>query len=181
MKMIYIPSQLYVALQAANVKGSDLVCLKKLSGTLSPEDVAFYCYVNMCPDGIVPTEITGSFKNALIGAKNSEAVPQAFADPDLKEMNRLVNSYCLNKGAPQQLDIDGQVLSASLLDENIILFTHVQPNAEQQLQTLAERDRDLADQLTQLVYGFYTFEELAALPLMGSFLRATHAVMQKTA
>lgn len=182
MKILYVPEHVQTALEAAGGSVKDLYSLQALASILSPEDVAFYCHINLDLSQILPVPLATSLPNALTADGHNpfpsdEEMAQSRA---LKEIMRVLNEYSLNKNAPS-VNLDGMKLTCDLMDENVIRFTHI-PLAEGELaDNSVQGAYGLYDRVVQQLHGFYKFEDLAKLPLFAGYLQATEATLAKAA
>ncbi len=180
MKILYIPQAMKAALEAAKVGVKDLKSLERLANILSPEDVAFYCYIQMDLSKAIPAPIATSFPSFLVTVDGGNPFDKAAEErsPALKEAMRVLNEYCLNEKAPS-LKTDGMKLTCTLMDEETMCFTHVPSAADEAADSAAGGEYGLYDRLIQQLSAFYKLEELAKLPLFAAFLNASQAVLAK--
>lgn len=181
MKIIYVPPALRAVLEAAGVGAKDLLDVEKLVGILSPEDVAFYSFLQMRLGKVLPAEIHTSFASALCnqdGCAAAEKVlgPYQATDRKMKEFQRVLQEYCLNDSAPQ-LNLTGMHLTSDVMDENTIRFTHTPMASGDEPDSTVAGMRDLLDRVIQQLHAFLPFEKLARLPLLTGYLNASQAFM----
>lgn len=191
MKSVYVPSAILNALRAAGFEGRDFFDVNKLLNTLSPEDVSFYCFVNLVPTVVMPEDVALSFPNAftyggLTEVEAKTAATDAVSAPwdriederTRKEVGRLVNDYCVENTAPQ-LDLGGNELSSEILwveGAQLLLFTHV-PIADSALTEL-QRSKLLYNRVMTQLTQFNKPEVLAELPIFAGYLRSSELLLK---
>lgn len=178
MKIIYIPAALRAALEAAGAGVKDLMSAEKLVRILSPEDVAFYCYIQMRLGKVLPAEIVDSLPSAMCNQDDPAKVLGKYNSEDkaIREFQRVLNEYCINDSAPQ-LDLTGMHLTCDVMDENVIRFTHTPMGSDDLSDLSVAGKRDLFDRVIQQLHAFLPFEKLAQLPLLTGYLNASQACM----
>ena len=180
MKILYVPGHIQSALEAAAGDVKDLFSPEALANIASPEDVAFYCYVNLRLDKVIPEEIAHSLPMGLY--QTPDGAPPAWfgnhsaGEGRMKEVNRIVNEYCINDNAPQ-LNLDGMKLTCDLLDQDTIRFTHVELAPGEVNENSVGGLHQLYDRVIQQLYSFFSFEDLAKLKLFAGYLKATQATL----
>lgn len=174
MKILYVPGHLRAALEAAGAKGASVYEIENLVNILSPEDVAFYCYVNMSLAKVLPASIAQSFPSALVASRDPFASNSN--DKRVKEALRILNEYCLNDSAPVP-HYEGLYLTCDLMDEDTIQFTHVAIADGIDTPSPAIGERTLIDRVIQQLHGFLPFEAIAKLPLFAGYLSASQAIL----
>lgn len=170
MNFLYCPAEIRAALAAADADLKVLYSVDHLSSILSPEDVAFYIHCNIDSSKLIPAEVVQSLHNPMLG----DDVVAALGSEKHQVMQRCLNDYCLGGNAPL-LDLKDKRLSCDLMDENTILFTHVPLAAGEASDATPEGARALHDRLIQQLVTFLPFEQVAAMPIFGSYLRASKA------
>ncbi len=177
MKYVYLPEAFLPALKAAgialhgNQSAKTLTSVELLSGILSPSDVAFYWYLNIYTNAVVPVAIAASMESALKEVVNPDRM-LASSNPRLAQIAGLFQGYVLNDNAPF-LPLDGKVLDAQLLDENTLVLTHRDGEAES--------ERDMYDRIIRTMNALIPFKEIAAMPLFSGYLRAAQRALSGTA
>jgi hypothetical protein len=177
MKYVYLPEAFLPALKAAgialhgNESAKTLTSVERLSGILSPSDVAFYWYLNIYTRDALPAPVTASMVSALKEVFNPERMAES-TDPRLSQVASIFQGYVLNDNAPY-LPLEGKVLVAQLLDEDTIIFTH-QDGEE-------ETERDMYDRIIRTMNALIPFHEIAAMPLFGGYLRAAQSAFTSAA
>ena len=193
MRKVYVPTPILNALRAGGFEGRDYFDITRLLNILSPEDVAFYYFTNLCPQLLIPEDINLSFPNALIYGGVTELEIQranrevvvapwdVIEDEHIrKEVARLINDYCVNETAPQ-LDIADQVLSSEILwveGGQLLLFTHVPNPAPSATASAAEQSKAMYSRLMTQLTQFQSVETLAKLPIFAGYLRASELSLQ---
>lgn len=161
MKYIYLPEAFLPALKAAGVAlhGSEavkqLTSEEKLSGILSPSDVAFYWHLNIGDAAPLPAAVRASLTNALLATVASGT-----------ELTNRLRDYQLNQSAPA-LDVEGKLMSFKLIDEDTVLITHVDGEPE--------TERDMYDRIIRVLHAIIPIDVLAKMPLFGEYLKAAQA------
>lgn len=178
MKILYVPDYMRAALKAAGAEEKNLYCLEKLLNILSPEDVAFYCHLNLNPSVVIPQAITSSLEWALV-AEGDNPFPPKDSSPAAKEFHRLLQEFSLGQNVPT-LELAGKDLTCDLMDENTILFTHI-PQPSAMGENVSTNLRGLFDRVIQQLYAFMPFEELCKLPLFAGFLETSQTQQGATA
>lgn len=178
MKILYVPDFMRAALKAAGAEDSVLYSIEKLANTVSPEDVAFYLYVNLDLKTVMPEDIAISLPNALTGQNDPFATGSDCKR--VKEALRILNEYCLNGSAPK-LNLSTMELTCDLMDENTIRFTHIPIDASAASSDSELGKRGLYDRVIQQLYAFIPFEKLAQMPLFAGYLKASQAVLSGNA
>lgn len=183
MKFVYCPAEILSALVAAGVDLRKLTCVEKLANIVSPEDVAFYLYVNMLSseevakdskvEPTVPGYISQSMPNALLAGKEAHEV-FATNHPAADAIGRQLNEYFLNGNAPA-LQLQGKRLVSDLLDEHTILFSHKPLEAGEVSDAKPQGKQQMLYRLIQQLVTLRPFEEVAKLPVFGAYLQATKA------
>lgn len=191
MKSVYVPSSLLTVLRNAGFTGRDFFDVNKLLNTLSPEDVSFYFFVNLCPKTVMPEDIHLSFTNALIYGGITELERVAAASSEVvapwdkiederirKEVGRKINDYCVDESAPQ-LNIVGCELTSEILwveGGQLLLFTHA-PYADPEVTDL-RRQKALYNRVMTQMTQFDKVEVLAKLPIFAGYLRASELLIK---
>lgn len=173
MRLVFLPSAIGAALCAAGVDKKDFVNPLIISSTLSPQDVAFYIHANLpLPDGEqvkyvapIPEAIRVSLPNALT-ITYEEQINRA----ELLTAGKFLTEYSLNDNAPVH-DFHHMELACELLDEQTLCFTDVPPGHE----TSCGTDLALFECVIQTIEPFFSFEELAKLPLFAAYLKLVQA------
>lgn len=178
MKIIYVPAALLAALEGASVGVKDLLSAEKLLGILSPEDVAFYCFIQMRLKQVLPLAIVESLPNAMCAQDDPNLTLGTYDSTDrtVKEFQKVLKEYCLNDSAPK-LDTTGMRLTCDVMDENIIRFTHTPMGPGDLSDSTDEGLRDLLDRVIYQLHAFLPFEKLAQLPLLTGYLNASQACL----
>ena len=201
MKMLYVPADLLQAFRAARLEGDEYLDVLHLLNIVSPEDVAFYLFLNAYPGKVLSPEIQSSFENVLI-TQVYGAEQQKLSASDYRShltagrividdgYNRNIQRHLLEyvtTMSPPQLDLDGKVPSCEILWTSgfpTILFTHV-PRHEisseveltaeeiQVMETHAFYDR-LLTQLSQ----YLTTDRIAAYPVFTAYLKSLGSVVK---
>lgn len=179
MKSMYVPGHLLAALEAAGVKTAKDYTIENLVNIVSPEDVAFYCYLNMSLKLVLPEAIVESLPSAWANGYDP-LVSQGSEDGRVTEVLRLLNEYCLNDSAPP-LQVDGLHLTSELFDEDTIRFTHIpyEAGASNVAASLspAAIERAVLDRVIQQLHGFMPFESIAQLPLFAGYLQTSQTLL----
>lgn len=194
MKYIFVPPSILKVLRDNGFEGRDYIDVNKLLSILSPEDLSFYLYVNLCPVSVLPAPVSESFGNALIygGVTTYEnklaatAVTNApwetIEDKHIaKIVSKCVNDYCVEETKP--VFANSQLCSEVLwlTGGQIIMFTMKTVGENKTLNGVEYADsvksfyRDLLGQLLM----FCKFEEVAALPAFAGYLDASRAKLDK--
>lgn len=170
MKIIYVPDWMDAALQAAGATAQDLYSVDKLLGTLSPEDVANYIYLNVHIEEVLPAAIAESFERVNLTGQLEGDEAASF-----KQVLRNLNDYEVN-GAPR-LETEGKQLTCDLMDEYTIRFKHIPLGETDASDETASGEAGLYDRVIRQVYSFTPFHELAQLPLMAGYLTAAQQAL----
>jgi hypothetical protein len=174
MKIIYVPDWMRAALAAADAPVQNLYSVDKLLGTLSPEDVANYIFLNENLPKFLPEPIVGSFE--LI---NLSGQLEGDECPSFKQVAKILGDYKVNEIGPS-LDADGKQLTCDLMDEYSIRFTHVPLAEGDATDETARGEAGLMDRVIRQLYSFTPFHELAQLPLMAGYLTAAQQSLAPT-
>lgn len=178
MKIVYIPDYLYPALSASSVGVKELQNIEFLVSILSPEDVAFYLYLNIGKlELAMPEDLAISFTNIVVAKDNLFLAMENSDNPILRQVKYTLNNFYLNNDVPS-LDLESKVLSCDLMDEDTIRFTHVFKDMGTSSSSEEVIARRLYDGVIQKLYAFYPFEELAQLPLMVGFLKTSKKLQE---
>jgi hypothetical protein len=178
MKKVFIPSAILTACKAAGLEGSDYFCNQRLLNILSPEDVAFYYYVNLQSSQFLPTEMDLSFENYLLCRRTLEGAPWERIENEQtrKDVNRLINDYCVANQAPQSATVSPEMSSELLFVtgeiEPILLFTDV-PETTTDAASVAARLRAFYTRVMMQATQFRTIAELAKLPIFAGYLQSS--------
>lgn len=171
MKFLYVPEAFISALKAAGVsvdngeKVDVLTDVVRLSDILSPDNVAFYWYLNVPGNGAIPGPVSASFQPALQQVANPPQKGES-TSPKLAAAIDRFHDYSLNGNAPYH-PVEGKRLTAALLNEDVIVFTHMEADADSEVDTY--------DRIVSTLHAVTPFKELAELPLFGHFLAALQA------
>lgn len=170
MKIIYVPDWMRAALEAAGASAQDHYDVGSLLGTLSPEDVANYIYLNVHIGEVLPEGIADAFERVNLSGQveGDEAAP-------FKQVARILNDYEVN-GAPR-LETEGKQITCDLMDEYTIRFTHIPLGKSDASDETASGEAGLFDRVIRQVYSFTPFHELASLPLMAGYLKAAQQAL----
>jgi len=183
MKKVFIPSAILAECKAAGFDGSDYFRNARLLDILSPEDVAFYYYVNLQSSQFLPTEIDLSFSNYLLSKDSQNGAPwdQIEDERVRKEVGRLINDYCLKNDAPQSANLSREISSELLFIEGesdpLLLFTDIEDSSTE-CQTEVERLRALYMRVMMQVTQFQPIAKLAKLPVFEGYLRSSASALQ---
>ncbi len=178
MKFIYCPAQIRTALTAAGLDLRILLDLEKISGILSPDDVGIILHANLDTSGFLPACIGQSLNNAYIYPDKPENVaPFDRLRVNRKEIEKIVNDFCLNKNAPEIVTKDMKV-TCDLMDENTLVFSHTTLEPGEASSVTPEGLRTLLDRLIQQLVIHQPFEEVALLPLFKEYLSVSQAQLQ---
>lgn len=174
MKYLYVPEEFIPALKAAGVSvDSDqnvdvLTNVVRLLDILSPEDVAFYWYLNVSGNGALPEAISSSFQPALTAVSDPPQIDDTVS-PKLREAISRFQDYTLNRNAPFHAS-DGKLLTAALLNEDIVVFSH--------FDSAADSEVDQYDRIIHTLHAVMPFEKLAELPIFAHFLSSLQTIRQ---
>ena len=168
MKFLYIPAHFLAALKAAGLSvdngGSveQLTDVRFLADILSPDDVAFYWYLNVPGNGVMPNPITASLQPAVQAVSNPPA--DDTENPKLRQIINRFTDYSLNKSAPF-IEIEGKTLTCALLDDEVVVFSHIDSDAV--------NEQDTYDRIINVLHTVMPFEQLAETPLFHQYLTLT--------
>jgi hypothetical protein len=173
MKYVYLPESFLPALRAAGLTLTGAEDVKKLtsvsflSDILSPADVAFYIYVNVCNSVVLPPPISASLESAVKDLLNPGA-DTGPSDSRFAAIRDKFQEYTVNDSAPF-IEREGKVLYCAMLDENTILLSHIDGDAES--------ERDMYDRVIRTLHAIIPFEVLADMPLFGAYLTTSQAAL----
>ncbi len=180
MKYVYVPASILRVLRANQFEGREIFDVNKLLDILSPDDLSFYMWCNLQPAAVLPEAVCKSMGNALLYGqiteieRNDSAVvcppwSQIADERAAKDVNKIVNDYCVAEKAPQ-LDLADQELASEIFwieGGQITLFTHIPVSEGAEPQPMVSFYKRLMTQLLQ----FAPLRELAPSEIFLEYLK----------
>lgn len=173
MKYVYLPESFLPTIRAAGLTltGAEdvkqLTSVPFLAGILSPADVAFYIYLNVCDSPVLPAPIRATLES-VVKDMLDPTVNSGPSDSRWAAIQDKFQEYSINDSAPY-IDRTGKVLYCGLLDENTVLLSHVDGTDE--------TERDMYERVIRTLHAIIPFEVLADTPLFGAYLATSQAVL----